>query len=383
MDKGKRGGRGSALLILLLVVVAVAGAVAALLTVERGRQLRTVAEVYQDRAFQLAEATVDEAAVLLNANALSANGSIDWSDDGLDNDGDGLDDEGDEEVSASLTSWGSDGLDNDADGQVDEKDEKVVRVASLATIGTSTRALTGWLRRSAADLPNPTAAVYLDDPLANTTFSGNAFSVNGNDRNLDGTPGPASPLWGISINGDPSQVIGQLGNQQMDNVLGAGGFPSVGTFNPADPEFIQHVIDALGPQAGITLNNYGGTYTGNLGNWQTGNFIITLSNGSLSIGGGSQGAGILLVEGNLVISGSWDYVGYVFVTGEVVMSGGGGTKRLRGAMFVGGDVIQGSSSSAGTDLLINGSIDLGYSSQALDLVREAFGNYRVEALTEP
>ncbi|MGH7149273.1 MAG: hypothetical protein ACREIU_01175, partial [Planctomycetota bacterium] len=125
MDTRHRSGRGSALLILLLVVVTVAGAVAALLTVERGRELRTVADAYQDRAFSLAEATVDEAAVLLNANALSPTGDIDWSNDGIDNDGDGLDDEGDEEVSASLTSWGNDGVDNDGDGAVDEADEKV------------------------------------------------------------------------------------------------------------------------------------------------------------------------------------------------------------------------------------------------------------------
>src|SRR5262245_10087207 len=147
MGTSHGSGRGSALLLLLLAVVAVAGAVAALLTVERGRELRTVAEVREDRAFVLAEATVDQAAVLLSANALSANGHIDWSDDRLDNDGDGVDDEGDEQVSATLTSWGNDGFDNDGDGQVDEADEKVVRVACLATIGPTTRTLTGWLRR--------------------------------------------------------------------------------------------------------------------------------------------------------------------------------------------------------------------------------------------
>ncbi len=382
MDTRHRSGRGSALLILLLVVVTVAGALAALLTVERGRELRTVADGYEDRAFNLAEATVDEAAVLLNANALSVTGDIDWSSDGVDNDGDGLDDEGDEEVSASLSSpWGTDGLDNDGDGQTDETDEKVVRVACVAKIGTSTRNLTGWLKKASMNLPNPAAAVYLHDPLANTTFNGNAFRVNGNDVNLDGTPGPNSPLWGIAINGDPSQVISQLGNQQMDNVLGAGGFPSVGTYTPPDPDFIQGIIDALSPQAGVTLNNYGGTYTGNLGNWQTGNYLITKSNGNLSIGGGSQGAGVLLVDGNLTISGGWEYVGYVFVTGQVIVSGGGGGSRLRGALFVGGDVLQGGSS--GTDLTVNGTIDLLYSSQALAFVSEALGNYRVEALTEP
>ncbi|HET6203340.1 MAG TPA: hypothetical protein VFI25_11120, partial [Planctomycetota bacterium] len=117
------------------------------------------------------------------------------------------------------------------------------------------------------------------------------------------------------------------------------------------------------------------------GNWEAGNYVITKSNGNLKIGGGGTGAGILLVEGNLEIAGGWDFVGYVFVTGRVTMKGGGGTKRMRGAMFVDGDLIQGNVGLV--DLLVNGTVDLLYSSQALNLVRNAFGNYSVSAVTEP
>ena len=97
------------------------------------------------------------------------------------------------------------------------------------------------------------------------------------------------------------------------------------------------------------------------------------------MGGGSGGAGILMVDGNLTITGGWDYVGYIFVTGRVVMNGGAGTRRLQGTMFIGGDVVQGST----VLLWVNGTVDLLYSSEALNLVRETFGTYAVSAVTEP
>ncbi|HET6202176.1 MAG TPA: hypothetical protein VFI25_05170, partial [Planctomycetota bacterium] len=223
---------------LLLSVVVLAGGVAGLLSLERARESRVLEEERAKRTLQLAESTVDQAAVLLSAGTLGENGSIDWSGDDADNDGDGLVDEGDEEVSAALLSWHTDGADNDGDGQVDENDEAVVRVSSNAVIGGVARRVTGWLQRSAATLPAPEAAIYLNDPNAITTFQGNAFQVDGADRNLDGTPGPNPALYGIAINGSPLQVILQLSAQQLDNVKGTGGWPSVATSTPPDPGFI-------------------------------------------------------------------------------------------------------------------------------------------------
>ena len=386
MERGRAGGeRGSIMAFLLLTIVVIAGGVAGLLTVERVRQGRVLEQARAKRSLQLAESTLDEAAVLVNAGTLAANGSIDWSADGADNDGDGTVDEADEQVTATLLSWASDGVDNDGDGKVDGADstgpgsEEIIRVRTSAAIGGVTRALTGWLQRGALSLPDPGATVYLDDPNADVTFQGNAFRVDGNDRNLDGTAGPDSPLYGISINGDPQTVITQLSATQQDNVTGQGGWPSVTSFSPPDPQMIENVISALSPRASVVFNNYGGVYTGMLGNPATGNFVITKSNGNLTMGGGSGGAGILMVDGNLTITGGWDYVGYIFVTGRVVMNGGAGTRRLQGTMFIGGDVVQGST----VLLWVNGTVDLLYSSEALNLVRETFGTYAVSAVTEP
>lgn len=374
----RTGERGGTLGILLLGMVALAGAIAAFLSVEKARQGRALAQVEGERAFGIAESGVDQVAVLLNADAWNAGSTLNWISDDVDNDGDGLVDEGDERLSATSNLWATDGADNDADGQVDEEDEQIARVRSFATIGRTTRSVTGWLRRTSAILPTPAGAVYLNDPFATTTFSGNAFRVDGNDVNLNGTPGPAPPLYGMAINGDPQQVVAQLSGQQQDNVLGIGGYPSVGAYAPNDPQFIQSFIDAFEANASVVFNNYGGTYTGSLGDWTSGQFEIAKSNGNFQVGGGSTGAGILLVEGDLDISGEWDYVGYIFVTGRVRMSGGGGGKRLRGALFVGGDVIQ-----SGSDFTITGTVEILYSSEALFLVRNAFGHYTVTAVTEP
>ncbi|HKB15831.1 MAG TPA: hypothetical protein VKF62_07185, partial [Planctomycetota bacterium] len=350
----RSGERGSILAFLLLCMVLMAGGILSLAVVEQARERRIVMEDRGKRTFELDESTIEESAALLTAGALGENGALNWANDGVDNDGDGRVDEGDEEVSATLTSWHTDGRDNDGDGQVDENDEAVVRVATTGTVGGVTHRLTGWLRRAAATLPSPEAAVYLNDPSASTTFQGNSFDVDGTDRNLNGSAGPAPSIYGIAINGPKTQVTSSLSKIQLDNVNGKGGWPSVTSWTPPNPDFIDETIDALGSRASIVFDHYAQNFTGTLGNASTGNFVITKSIGDLKIAGGSTGAGILLVDGNLEISGNWDYVGYVFVAGRVTMKGGGGTKRLRGAMFVDADLIQAST----IQLWINGTVDL-------------------------
>src|SRR5262249_43078921 len=154
-------------------------------------------------------------------------------------------------------------------------------------------------QRAAVSLPTPQAAVYLNDPLANTTFQGNAFNVDGKDWNLNGTGGPSPSIYGIAINGSKNQILSHLSAQQLDNVNGKGGWPSVTSYAPPNASYIDSVISTLSSRASIVFNSYSGTYTGNLGTYSTGNYVITKSNGNLKIGGGSQGAGILLVQGNL------------------------------------------------------------------------------------
>lgn len=374
---------GYVTVVLLAGVLAVAGAITAFLRMEVVRARWTEDQLHRERAFALAEGGVGQVEALLNAGAWAPGTALDWSNDFVDNDGDGLVDESDEALGATAELWGSDGIDNDGDGAVDEPDEDVVRVSCQATVGRSTRPVLAWLNRAIVNLPAPAGAVFLNDPLADASFSGNAFSIDGNDTNLDGTSGSSGSIYGIAINGNPTQITSQLSNQQKDNVTGTGAFPSVGQETPYDPFFIDALIASLGPSASTVFNNYTGTFTGSLGDWTTGDYRITLSNGDLKIAGGSTGAGILLVDGNLTVSGGWEFVGYVFVSGTARFTGGGGGKRLRGTLFVGGDVQQTQTGNDDEDLTVTGTIDLLFSSQALTTVQQAFSQYRISALVEP
>ncbi|HKB14492.1 MAG TPA: hypothetical protein VKF62_00420, partial [Planctomycetota bacterium] len=181
--------RGSILIFLVASITLLAGAILGLLTIESGRAARARTEVERTRAFTIAESGIDQVAVLMSSNAWTPGSSLDWSKDGVDNDGDGLTDEGDESLTASVDTWWTDGLDNDADGQTDESDEWVARVGCTVPLGISTVTLTGWIRRLESIIPFGVPAVLtLLDPNADLNFSGNAFQVNGNDHNLNGTP---------------------------------------------------------------------------------------------------------------------------------------------------------------------------------------------------
>jgi len=379
MERASR--RGSVLFILLFSVVLVGGAIASLVSVEQARSGASRTDCERQRAFALAESATDTVAVLLNANAWPAGTVLDWSSDGIDNDGDALVDEGDESLRATADLWGSDALDNDGDGAVDESDERIARVSATVALGTSESTITSWLRLVDAALPESVPApLTLLDPNADIDFDGNAFRVVGADTNLDGTLTGTSG-YGIAIDGAPTQVKSQLTAKEKLLVTGLGAAPSVGTWTPGMSNYVQSMIDAFRPYADITFNNYGKSYTGTLGDWKTSNYLVTYSHGSLKISGGSTGAGVLLVEGDLEISGGWDYAGYVFVTGRVRFVGGGKGTRLRGVMFVGGDVIQPTPSLL--DAMLSGTVDIAFSSEALRRVRAGVGQYHVSAITEP
>src|SRR5262245_17447516 len=380
-----RAERGSILIFLVASVTLLAGAILGLITVEQGRASRARTEIERSKAFTLAEGGIHQVATLLHANAWPAGTTLDWSSDGVDNDADGLVDEGDESLVATAQLWGSDGVDNDGDGLVDETDEGVARVTSTVGIGISSVTLTGWVEHVESPLPfNVPAVLTALDPNADLTFKGNSFDINGNDTLLGGKKGPAgSPVLGIAINGTLAQVLKQLSKQQLNNVVGLGGLPSVGVWNPPASGWIEDLIQAMAPIAGLTFTNYSPSYKGNLGDWTTGNYLITYSKGNLKMAGGTKGAGVLMVDGDLELSGNFEYVGYVFVTGALRVTGGGNGQILTGATFVGSDVHQTYTGNPTKQALLKGGLHLQYSSDALGRVRTATGGYRIVATTEP
>lgn len=201
-------------------------------------------------------------------------------------------------------------------------------------------------------------AAYVDDPLAQFKFSGSAFLISGIDVNLEGTPGPNAPVPGIGTPGDPEWIRKQLKKNQLELIQGAGGRPSVMTVDEVD------LTAQMTQYASLATQVWSGAdekYGGDIGDLEHMHPVIAHAKGHLSLYGNTKGCGILIVNGDLTVNGSFDFVGLIYAGGAVTFNGGGGGKNLRGALFTLGAV-------TGPDLLLNGSVQIRYSSEALTTV---------------
>jgi hypothetical protein len=274
-----------------------------------------------------------------------------------------------------VTDWASDGIDNDGNGKVDDalEDDYVaifsegrVNVAfdakgnEVATAAQSRRATANVITKKVHLSLPVEAAFYVDDPLATVAFSGSSFSISGDDVNLDGKKGPKPSLPGIGVPGDPAYLASELTKSQKSKVTGLGGTPSVK--NVADIDLV-YEMQHLGRLATLIWSDP----NEKISNAKIGDFsklvpVIAHAKGDLKLSGGSTGCGVLVVDGNLELSGSFDFVGVIYVAGSVTFTGGGGKKNLRGALLTPGNI-------AGTDGSLAGSVNLQYSSQAVDILQ--------------
>ncbi len=273
----------------------------------------------------------------------------------------------------TVTAWANNHVDDDGDGAVDETDEaNYIGITSageancLYDIGGNlldvpTRrgrsVTTAIVQKTQLNL-SVTQALYVDDPNATFKFSGNAFLISGNDTNINGTPGPNAAKPGIGTVGDPNLIKTQLSSKQKALVIGSGSPPSVATVADVD---MSATIATLSVLATKVFNGPDDSYSGALGDFTNRIPIITHAKGNLKLNGSSSGCGILIVDGDVDFNGSIDFAGVLYVTGAVRFNGGGGGKNLRGALLTLGAV-------TGTDVTINGSVDLRYSSEAMTVI---------------
>lgn len=200
-------------------------------------------------------------------------------------------------------------------------------------------------------LPPIPGSVYTEGAM---NFNGSAFDIDGRDHYESApwdTVTGAPPVLGISTPNDPNTISGQLNPVQSDNVLGAGGEPSVGSAAvnldlPALAAGWSQVADI--------------SYTGNLNNPSTAGWgtvsdmkIVHIA-GDLHVSGNASGAGVLVIDGDFTMSGTFNWNGVVLVLGDVTVTGGGTAKQVVGAMLIQGTL-------SGTTSM-NGNIKLLYSS---------------------
>jgi Tfp pilus assembly protein PilX len=198
-------------------------------------------------------------------------------------------------------------------------------------------------------------AIAIRGNEADSSFTGNAFLVDGQDYNCsDGALTSLAPQLGISVpsTSRESDVEGALTSSQRDRVMGLGGTstePSVGVSSSHPTGYITTLADAFCSAAPFanrrsTPNNANLVLDGT-STWGTSTSpqiycvdgVGTPGNMSVDIYGNFSGAGVLVVRNSdLVARGNFKFEGLIIVTGNKVGFGmiGGGQQDVYGSIMI-------------------------------------------------
>lgn len=221
------------------------------------------------------------------------------------------------------------------------------------------RVVEAYVERSAQYGFGATSMPGSDAATTETNFSGDSFTINGNDY-----CGAAPAVPGISVtDSDLATEItndttsdGGLSSGQMDNVIGDGGTPSVQSMAELDMT-VSEIADAYLANSHVDLN--GGNYSG--GTWGTSDApVITQINGDAKIQGTVEGYGVLIVEGGLDVAGTFTFHGLVIARGdiEVQFTGNAG---IYGSLMID----ESTTEDAGYEFDVRGNANIQYDSCAL------------------
>jgi hypothetical protein len=371
-DDRQFGERGSALIPAVVFAIIVAAYVASILLSGVAWQEQTRSDAAMQQAQQAAESGVHFLVAKLSGpdrRTLLADGYLAGT----------LRGRGPRAVRYEATLWSGaeDGADNDVDGFVDEEDESdVIEVASAGFCGGATRTVYVTLLARYRK-PAIGSATYIADPLAPLDLDGSAFLISGQDVDIkEAKTGTLVP--GIGVNGTTSYLREYIKRQQQARVVGLGESPSVHTVPELD---LQALIEEGARSANVILEPGGVHRPAKEEEWGTLEApAVVYSSGSVKIGTGTAGAGVLLVNGDLTITGDFEWRGVVIVRGAVMFKGGGGGKRVVGALVVekevsGGDPPPNEPTSGGVRLA--GTVDIIFSEQIVSKVGRVLARYTV------
>jgi hypothetical protein len=208
-------------------------------------------------------------------------------------------------------------------------------------------------KRTPVKMPKINSALYINATGLGLNLNGN-MSIDGNDHNTDGSPGPNPSVPGVGLDSpaDSAYFANNVKPKISNDIIGAGGTPSIKAV--ADTTNWLTVTEALIFAADITIPS--GTYAdATLGTPSEPK--ITYVTGSVELSGDTQGDGILIVNGNLTLSGNSTFRGIVLVYKNSSIE----------TNFVGNGGIYGGTIIAGTNVNIQatGNSSFYYSSQAL------------------
>lgn len=225
--------------------------------------------------------------------------------------------------------------------------------------GSSKRVVTAYVGRGnyglgAASLPGSSGGT------TETNFSGTSFSINGNDNCNVSAPVPGivvtDPALATEITNDTTSD-GGLASNQMGNVTGAGGSPSVAIVQPLSMT-VSQMADSYLALSHVDLS--GGNYSGNE-DWGTSSTPrITRITGNAQIQGIVEGYGVLIVDGTLDVAGSFNFHGLVIARGDVQVQVTGNA-GIYGSLLI----AESTGLDAGYELDVRGNAHIRYDSCAL------------------
>jgi Tfp pilus assembly protein PilX len=260
-----------------------------------------------------------------------------------------------------------------------------VALASEGTVGTASKTLEAVVRKT-YELTD--GAVTLRGNEADSSFTGNAFSIDGRDYDhVTGALTGGTTQYGISVPSQSLQTVvnNALSAQQKDNVVGTtvpGLTASIGVSPWLPMATVATLGDALCNAAPLgnrhtTLLN--GSYSPPANaTWGTRAspeiYCVTgvgiPGNMSMDVNGNFSGVGVLVVkDADLVINGAFHFEGLIIVTGAKVGFGliGGGNKEVYGSVLINETSFDGASY---REEVLQGAAHVRYSSSALDMARQ-------------
>ncbi len=244
--------------------------------------------------------------------------------------------------------------------------------ATIVATGTSNR-LSRTLQvviKTQVVVPTFDAAVQLNVNVPIIDLSGNAFTIQGADHNLDGSVNAGGPpKYGIASPAAVADLTAQIASMQADNITGLGGTSTTASVGQVPMIDLNGLFAQATAGASVVLNP--GTLASNqiLGTASPGATVLAYCHGDLKLSGSISGAGILAVDGDLEVSGGLNWTGIIMVRGRVTMTGGGHTIRLLGAVAVGQDI---NADTSTTTIDATGTVDLMYSSAAVQMAADAY-----------
>ena len=248
--------------------------------------------------------------------------------------------------------------------------DTLMTITSMGHFGNTNHQTIVTAKREPAKLPSVHGALYISTDTLKVKLRGN-LEIDGNDRNIDDSPGPEPAVPGIAVDdpADSAYVINELKPKISEDIEGLGGDPSVYTVvdNTNWEEVTQNLIFAQDTALGT------GTYSAGTVLGTFANPIITYVQGDVHFSSTATGSGIMIIDGNIIMSGQFTYYGMIIVYGKSSIE----------TTFVGNGGIYGSTVIVGSnvDFKSTGNTGIYYSSQAISNAQINLKSSRFEILT--